>query len=61
MSVYKKVLAWAQELSARFLFLKTLRWLNLIESQLEITKTKSCLIALRAKFVLKNFILVLLA
>ncbi|KAG5397524.1 hypothetical protein IGI04_019338, partial [Brassica rapa subsp. trilocularis] len=34
---------WARELSARFLVLATLRRLNLIESQLEITKTENCL------------------
>ncbi|KAG5384083.1 hypothetical protein IGI04_035553 [Brassica rapa subsp. trilocularis] len=33
----------ARELSARFLVLATLRRLNLIESQLEITKTENCL------------------
>ncbi|KAG5374324.1 hypothetical protein IGI04_042363 [Brassica rapa subsp. trilocularis] len=33
-------LPWARELSARFLVLATLRRLNLIESQLEITKTE---------------------
>ncbi|KAG5400381.1 hypothetical protein IGI04_014988, partial [Brassica rapa subsp. trilocularis] len=43
-----------QERSARFLVLATLRRLNLIESQLEITKTESCLIALSAKFAVKT-------
>ncbi|KAG5378333.1 hypothetical protein IGI04_026175 [Brassica rapa subsp. trilocularis] len=53
-SVYNKVLAWVRELSARFLVLKTLRRLNLIESHLEISKTESCLIALSAKFAVKK-------
>ncbi|KAG5410622.1 hypothetical protein IGI04_006941 [Brassica rapa subsp. trilocularis] len=47
-------LPWARELLARFLVLATQRRLNLIESQLEITKTENCLNALNAKFSLKN-------
>ncbi|CAN7125481.1 unnamed protein product, partial [Brassica rapa subsp. narinosa] len=40
------------ELSARFLVLATLRRLNLIESQLEITKTESCLNRSKTPYIL---------
>ncbi|KAF3533719.1 hypothetical protein DY000_02040361 [Brassica cretica] len=55
MSVYNKVVAWATRAVGEFPTSNNLRMQNLVESQLEITKTESCLIALNAKFALKKF------
>ena len=61
MSVYNKVGASATRAVGEFPSSNNLRLQNLVESQLEITKTESCLIALSAKFALKKFFLVPLA
>ncbi|KAF2619087.1 hypothetical protein F2Q68_00039756 [Brassica cretica] len=50
MSIYNKVGASTTRAVGEFPSSNNLRLQNLVESQLEITKTKSCLIALRAKF-----------
>ena len=55
MSVYNKVRASATRAVGEFPSSNNLRLQNLVESQLEITKTESCLIALNAKFALKKF------
>ena len=54
MSVYNKVGASATRAVGEFPSYNNLRLQNLVESQLEITKTESCLIALSAKFALKK-------
>ena len=55
MSVYNKVGALATRAVGEFPSSNNLRLQNLVESQLEITKMESCLIALIAKFALKKF------
>jgi len=50
---YNKVEALATRAVGEILSSNNLRLQNLVESQLEITKTESCLIALSAKFALK--------
>ena len=55
MSVYNKVGATATRTVGEFFSSNNLRPHNLVESQLGITKTESCLIALIAKFALKKF------
>ena len=55
MSIYNKLGASATRAVGEFPSSNNLRLQNLVESQLEITKTKSCLIALSAKFALKKF------
>ncbi|KAF2531190.1 hypothetical protein F2Q70_00031508 [Brassica cretica] len=52
MSVYNKVGALATRAVGEFPSSNDLRLQNLVESQLEITKTKNCLNALSAKFAL---------
>ncbi|KAF2610523.1 hypothetical protein F2Q70_00012327 [Brassica cretica] len=52
MSVYNKVGALATRAVGEFPSSNNLRLQNLVESQLEITKTESCLNALSAKFAL---------
>uniref|UniRef100_A0A0D3A9W8 Uncharacterized protein n=1 Tax=Brassica oleracea var. oleracea TaxID=109376 RepID=A0A0D3A9W8_BRAOL len=51
---YNKVEALATRAVGEILSSNNLRLQNLVESQLEITKTESCLIALSAKFALKK-------
>ena len=58
---YDKVEASAMRAVGEIPSSNNLRLQNLVESQLEITKTESCLIALSAKFALKKFFLVPLA
>ncbi|KAF2551131.1 hypothetical protein F2Q68_00034976 [Brassica cretica] len=55
MSVYNKVGALATRAVGEYPSSNNLRLQNLVESQLEITKTESCLIALSAKFAPKKF------
>ncbi|KAF3510681.1 hypothetical protein F2Q69_00005943 [Brassica cretica] len=55
MNVYNKVGALATRAVGEFPNYNNLRLQNLVESQLEITKTESCLIALSAKFAQKKF------
>ncbi|KAF3500904.1 hypothetical protein F2Q69_00043355 [Brassica cretica] len=55
MSVYNKVGPLATRAVGEFRSPNDLRLQNLVESQLEITKTESCLNALSAKFALKKF------
>ncbi|KAF2565203.1 hypothetical protein F2Q70_00025704 [Brassica cretica] len=55
MSVYNKVGALSARAVGEFPSSNNLRLQNLVESQLEITKTESCLNALSAKFALKKF------
>ncbi|CAN6814187.1 unnamed protein product, partial [Brassica oleracea] len=52
---YNKVEALATRAVGEIPSSNNLRLQNLVESQLEITKTKSCLIALSAKFAPKKF------
>ncbi|KAF3487801.1 hypothetical protein F2Q69_00054953 [Brassica cretica] len=54
MSVYNKVGASATRDVSEFPSSNNLRLLNLVESQLKITKMESCLIALSAKFALEK-------
>ncbi|KAF3575611.1 hypothetical protein DY000_02031093 [Brassica cretica] len=54
MSVYNKVGASTTRAVGEFPSSNNLRLQNLVESQLEITKTESCLIALSAKFSLEK-------
>ncbi|KAF3532552.1 hypothetical protein DY000_02041401 [Brassica cretica] len=61
MSVYNKVGALATRVVGEFPSSNNIRLHNLVESQLEITKMESCLIALSAKFALEMFSLVPLA
>ncbi|KAF3594638.1 hypothetical protein DY000_02020671 [Brassica cretica] len=55
MSVYNKVGALATRAVGEFHSSNNLRLQNLVESQLEITKTESSLIDLNAKFALEKF------
>ena len=51
---YNKVEASAMRAVGEITSFNNLRLQNLVESQLEITKTESCLIALSAKFALRK-------
>ncbi|KAF3485236.1 hypothetical protein F2Q69_00052864 [Brassica cretica] len=55
MSIYNKEGALATRAVGEFPSSNNLKLQNLVESQLEITKTGSCLIALSAKFALEKF------
>ncbi|KAF2563553.1 hypothetical protein F2Q70_00016670 [Brassica cretica] len=52
MSVYEKVGASATRAVGEFPSSNSLKFQNVVDSQLEMTKTKSCLIALSTKFAL---------
>ena len=54
MSVYNKVGASTTRAVGEFPSSNNIRLQNLVESQLEITKTKICLIAISAKFALSR-------